>query len=182
MKQIIQLKGSTSSLRAIVPTMYDPRTRQSVALLEQLQAQYGAQVTPPIRVNVRLSESSAQGKTIYEFDPRSRGALDYAVLVETLSTLWNFKPPAAPLAAPSPNGAQAPAMAPEVRALTPTPLRSTDSAPTPAPVVAGAGNILSSTCPICGGPLQRATVAGYRVAYCDHCRYRQQELVSGPRR
>lgn len=181
-KQIIQLKGSTRSLRAIVPTMYDPRTRQSVALLEQLQAQYGAQVTPPIRVNVRLSESSAQGKTIYEFDPRSRGALDYAVLVETLSTTWNFKPPAAPLAAPSPNGAQAPVMAPDVRAPTPVPLHSATSTPTPAPVVAGGGNILSSTCPICGGPLQRATVAGYRVAYCDHCRYRQQELVSGPRR
>ncbi|RRR65720.1 MAG: ParA family protein [Candidatus Viridilinea halotolerans] len=170
LSQLMRLKGSNTSVRAIVPTLFDPRTRQAVALLEDLKGQYGALVTDPIRVNVRLSEASALGRTIYEFDPRSRGATDYARLVEQLSTRWNFtasaRPAAAPDAVPATNGSPAPR----------------PTAPAEPPVVTGAGSMLSLSCPNCGGPLQRATVAGYRVAYCDHCRYRRQELVSGPRR
>lgn len=170
--QVTRVKGSAGSLRAIVPTLYDPRTRQSVELLEQLRERYGGLVVAPIRINVRLSESSAQGQTIYEYDPRSRGAIDYALLVEHLSGLWGYTPnnvhqraattfiPRAPQAPVHP---EAPAAPPQPRA---------------APVVTGAGNVLSTTCPNCGGDLQRATVAGYRVAYCGHCRYRRQELVS----
>ncbi|PDW04224.1 AAA family ATPase [Candidatus Viridilinea mediisalina] len=179
LNQLMRIKGSNNSLCAIVPTLYDPRTRQSVALLDDLRSQYGALVTEPIRVNVRLSEASALGRSIYEFDPRSRGAADYARLVEHLSSRWGFQArlrptPAAPPASmsdPSPNG---PPVTPPPPAARPEP-----SVP---PVVTGAGSMLSLSCPNCGGPLQRATVAGYRVAYCDHCRYRRQELVSGPRR
>lgn len=174
--QVTRVKGGAGSLRAIVPTMYDPRTRQSVELLDQLRARYGALVAAPVRVNVRLSESSAQGRTIYEYDPRSRGAIDYAHLVEHLSGLWGF-------GAPRANGAAAPAFpppAPQAPVLPTAP--AAPPQPRAAPVVTGAGSVLSTACPNCGGPLQRATVAGYRVAYCDHCRYRRQELVSGVRR
>ncbi|HMQ35404.1 MAG TPA: AAA family ATPase, partial [Chloroflexaceae bacterium] len=216
--QIGRVKGGAGSLRAIVPTMFDPRTRQSLDLLTQLRDGYGAIVTAPIRVNVRLSESSAQGRTIYEYDPRSRGALDYALLVEHLSALWGFgarrpepaqavvspapqapappAPPAATAREPAPAVAsvrpEAPAAPPPeaVPAFLPpapqAPVRpEAPAAPPPQrpdPVVTGAGSLLSTTCPNCGGPLRRATVAGYRVAYCDHCRYRRQELVSGARR
>ncbi|NTU86403.1 MAG: AAA family ATPase [Chloroflexales bacterium] len=174
--QVARVKGGTGSLRAIVPTLFDPRTRQSVELLDQLRASYGALVSPPIRVNVRLSESSAAGRSIYEYDPRSRGAIDYAILVERLCELWGFQGPGAhPGEAPAfpPQEATAPVQ-PAVPAAPPPPRA--------APVVAGSGSVLSTTCPNCGGTLQRATVAGYRVAYCDHCRYRRQELVSGIRR
>lgn len=190
--QISRVKGGAGSLRAIVPTMYDPRTRQSVDLLEQLRERHGALVATPIRVNVRLSESSAHGRTIYEYDPRSRGALDYAHLVEHLSGLWGFGAPRANGATPSARQAPA-ARAPEHPSAPAFPpqapqapvLPAAPAAPPPPraePVVTGAGSMLSSACPNCGGPLQRATVAGYRVAYCDHCRYRRQELVSGVRR
>ncbi len=195
--QIGRVKGGSGSLRAIVPTLFDPRTRQSVELLAQLREGYGSLVTAPIRVNVRLSESSAQGRTIYEYDPRSRGALDYAMLVEHLSGLWGFngspaaQAPARP-AAPSPDAA--PARAPAAPDAAPAFLPAEPQAPVhpeaPAvsppqrsdPVVIGAGSLLSSSCPNCGGPLRRATVAGYRVVFCDHCRYRRQELASGARR
>jgi chromosome partitioning protein len=48
-------------------------------------------------------------------------------------------------------------------------------------MVIGGGNMSRLTCPYCGRPLQRATVAGYRVAFCDHCKYKQQELVANSR-
>lgn len=183
-EQIGRVKGGSGALRAIVPTMFDPRRRQSVELLEQLQARYGQIVTAPVRVNVRLSEASSVGKTIYEFDPRSRGSLDYAQLVEHLSGLWGFRPvepaPAPPAPAPARNG-HAPA-APLPPAAPPTSAKPAAQAHPDEPVVAGAGSLLSSVCPNCGGPLQRATVAGYRVAYCNHCRYRRQELATGVRR
>lgn len=174
--QIARVKGGAGSLRAIVPTLFDPRTRQSVDLLAQLREQYGSLVATPIRVNVRLSESSAQGRTIYEYDPRSRGALDYAHLVEHLSGVWSFGGGRANGPAPQafpPPAPQAP-VRPEAPAVAPPPQA--------APVVTGSGSVLSTTCPNCGQQLRRTTVAGYKVAYCDHCHYRRQELVSGVRR
>jgi chromosome partitioning protein len=165
-KQIDRVKGSRRTLRAIVPTMFDPRLKQSQALLEELRTTYGDLVQEPIRTNVRLSESSSAGRTIYEYDPRSRGAHDYARLVEGLSELFHFQPaPRVPAPAPA-----APAE-PNARAATAT-----------GPVVLGAGEMLSSVCPQCGSTLHRATVAGYRVAYCDKCRYRRQELAGGAAR
>lgn len=181
--QLSRVKGSAGSLRAIVPTLFDARTRQSIELLEQLRERYGSLVTAPIRINVRLSESSAQGKTIYEYDPRSRGAADYAQLVERLSDLWGFAPPVSPAPAsapPAPRGD--PPVAPPPAPSPPAPATSPTVASQQEPVVTGAGGLLSLTCPNCGGPLRRATVAGYRVVYCDHCRYRRQELAGGVRR
>ncbi len=187
--QITRVKGGAGSLCAIVPTLFDARTRQSQELLEQLQARYGQLVTAPIRVNVRLSESSALGQTIYEYDPRSRGAIDYAQLVERLSELWGFAPAATAgtphPARPAPSVPAAPKVAIAPQSVTPPPASPVRPAPAPVsaePVVTGAGSMLSLACPNCGGPLRRATVAGYRVAYCDHCRYRRQELAGGTRR
>lgn len=167
-EQLVRVKGSANSLKAIVPTLYDPRTRQAVELLDQLRATYGHLITEPIRVNVRLSEASAQGQTIYEFDPRSRGAADYARLVEQLSARWAFTVPT-PIAATA----------------EPEPLPATPTPPPPEygrPVVSGVGSPDTLTCPHCGKGLQRATVAGYRVTYCNQCHYRKQELASGSRR
>ncbi len=152
--QINRVKGSASAVRAIIPTMVDLRMRQSIELLAHLNRTYGRLVMPPVRVNVRLSEASAIGKTIYEHDPRSRGALDYAQIVELLSKEWNFQP-ARPRPAPA------------------TTQR--------APLVTGGGEVQTDTCPNCGQTLQRATVAGYRIIYCMQCRYRRQELLNGER-
>lgn len=202
-KQVKRLKNSTSSIRIIVPTMFDGRVRQSGAMLKQLQETYGMLVAPPIRVNVKISEASSEGQTIYEYDRRSRGALDYAVLVERLSELWHFHPAAKPASTPGstvgadvpPNGGshsqngrspladvQAQPTG-SVDASLQTPPSSTTAEPsappdTSQPVVTGGGNVQHHTCPQCGHPLRRTTVAGYHVAYCDHCKYKQQELVA----
>ncbi len=62
--QVARVKGSSASIRMIIPTMYDPRMRQSSELLAELRRRYGALVAQPVRVNVRLSEASTQGQTI----------------------------------------------------------------------------------------------------------------------
>lgn len=193
-KQVVRVKNSTASVRIIVPTMFDPRLRQAGTLLAQLQTNYGALVAPPIRINVRLSEASAEGRTIYEYDPRSRGALDYAQLVEHLAQILGHTAPAATLPPPTPPAARATAVPaappPPPEPVTRVPLPTLSAAATreaqpvaaEQPVVTGAGISLQLTCPHCGRTLQRATIAGYRVAFCDHCKYKQQELATGVRR
>jgi chromosome partitioning protein len=208
-KQVIRIKNSASSIRIIVPTMFDTRMRHSVEMLKQLQETYGALIAPPIRVNVRLPESTSQGRTIYEHDRRSRGALDYAHLVDRLSDMWGFHPPsssrprATPRVSPAPqpvssqNGTYhtaSPArpepehhkpFSPHPPAHVPRPAAQPEAPdndqPAPQPVVTGEGNMSQRVCPHCGHLLRRTTVAGYRVAFCDHCKYKQQELVSRSR-
>jgi chromosome partitioning protein len=199
--QVARVKGNSSSVRLIIPTLFDPRVRQSGELLERLRSRFGTLVAAPIRVNVRLSEAPTLGKTIYEYDPRSRGAVDYALLVERLSTMFGFRSHGG-------NGAMAVERAPQAvppagpvpaaRAATPQPTASPPPAPVappapptsaPAPEPAEAQHTpwykaLSGPqgCPNCGHPLQFATLAGYRVAFCENCKYKTQTLAQGPRR
>jgi chromosome partitioning protein len=177
-EQVLRVKGHTGGIRMIIPTLYDPRMRQSGELLDGLRRRYGALVTEPVRVNVRLSEAPTSGRTIYEYDPRSRGAADYALLVERVSDMFGFQPTARP--------------APQVK---PAPVAVAAAMPLPVPQVAVAaepaptpiqplhnGFSAAPACPNCGHPLQHATLAGYRVSYCDHCKYKTQTLAGGPRR
>jgi chromosome partitioning protein len=167
--QIAQIKGNRSSVRLIIPTLFDPRVRQSGELLEQLRERYGTLVAEPIRVNVRLSEAPTLGQTIYEYDPRSRGAVDYALLVERLSTMFGFQAIPRDLARTTPPTLDPPAPAP--------------STPERRPPAATNGLFKGPpACPNCGQPLQHATLAGYRVTYCDNCKYKTQTLAQGPRR
>jgi chromosome partitioning protein len=91
----------------------------------------------------------------------------------------------APVAASAQAPAQSAAATAPPPAVAPVAAQATpERTPAPAeiPLVTGGGSALQLTCPYCGGPLQRATVAGYRVAYCDHCKYRRQDLAAGVRR
>ena len=69
----------------IVPTMFDLRVKQSEGLLEQLQAHFGKRVAPPIRYSVNLSETPGFGETIFTYDKRGRGSMDYAKLAGLLT-------------------------------------------------------------------------------------------------
>lgn len=160
--QINRVKGNSGSVRMIVPTMFDPRMRQSIEILENLQQRYGALVAPPVRVNVRLSEAPAQGQTIYEYDPRSRGAADYARLVEHIATTFDLHANAPSAHVP----AQVASPKPQPPLPDPEPMTASPQPP---------------TCPNCGRPLQFAALAGYRIAYCDHCKYKTQTLLQNRR-
>lgn len=163
LQQQLQRVGN-GTIRCIVPTMFDSRQRQAHELLAQLHSRYGTLVTEPIRVNVRLSEAPAVGRTIYEHDPRSRGALDYAQLVEHVSTLLGLRPTVPP---------------PNAVVVSPTHEREQPKPIGDQPLFRGPTH---EPCPTCAQPLQQTVLAGYRVRYCEQCHYKRQELVHGVRR
>lgn len=71
-------------LRYVLPTALDKRTAQSTEILEQLESTFSGRVLEPIPYNVRLSECSARGLTIWEYAPSSSGAAAYSRLVDTI--------------------------------------------------------------------------------------------------
>lgn len=79
-----QKQNNQLSLKYILPTLFDRRTRQSFDLFQKLKRLFTRQICDPIRYNVRLSEAPANGKTIFEFDPRATGAADYHKLTRRL--------------------------------------------------------------------------------------------------
>ena len=74
--------GGGGAIRLIIPTMYDRRRRVSKQVLDYLKNDFGDRVTRPIGVDTLLSEAPGEGKTIFEYAPRSRGAKDYQYLAK----------------------------------------------------------------------------------------------------
>lgn len=67
-------------------TQYDARQLLDRGMLESMQGIIGETLCRTvIRQNVALSESTTQGKTIFEYAPTSRGSVDYRALTNELS-------------------------------------------------------------------------------------------------
>jgi chromosome partitioning protein len=81
----IQKYRADVTLNYILPTFLDKRIKNPDAILDKLKDLYGEYVCTPIRYNVRLSESPAYGKTIYEYAPGSHGSQDYRDLVRKIT-------------------------------------------------------------------------------------------------
>ena len=81
----IQKYRNDVTLNYILPTFLDKRIKNPDSILERLRELYGQYVCTPIRYNVRLSESPAYGKTIFEYAPGSHGSLDYRELVRKVA-------------------------------------------------------------------------------------------------
>lgn len=73
-------------LRYVLPTAMDRRVKQTSEIMPQLKQNFAGAVCTPIRYNVRLSEAPAHGLHIFEYDPQSNGAKDYAVLTKRIVT------------------------------------------------------------------------------------------------
>ena len=86
LQSISRTLGHTAAIRLVIPTMYDPRRRVSKQVIKLLK-DLGPRVARPIRVDTQLSEAPGHGKTIFEYAPRSRGAVDYARLTETVAKM-----------------------------------------------------------------------------------------------
>lgn len=84
LQNIARTLGRAAAIRLIIPTMYDERRRVSKQVTGLLQ-ELGPRVTNPIRIDTNLSEAPGRGQTIFEFASRSRGAVDYARLCETVA-------------------------------------------------------------------------------------------------
>ncbi len=83
-QQVVVSLPEGIEISKIIPTFYDQRTRKSKEILEDLESFFKGRVASPIRVNVRLSEASSYHQTIFEYDPHSRGAIDYQRLAKEI--------------------------------------------------------------------------------------------------
>lgn len=73
--------------RCYVITRFDSRRKMSWQIEQQLREQYGAEVCETrIAENVSLAESPASKCDVFEHAPGSRGARDYAALLDELET------------------------------------------------------------------------------------------------
>ena len=73
-------------LAGIVLTMYDSRTRLAEQVAQEVRSHFPGQVLEPIVPrSVRLSEAPSFGKPIALYDPRSKGAIAYRGIAESIA-------------------------------------------------------------------------------------------------
>jgi len=84
------LKPNLEILGAVL-TMHDKRNRLSDEILHQLYQYFPNRIfRSVIPRNIRLTESPSFGKTILEYDPKSKGAKAYERLAREIIDLTNF--------------------------------------------------------------------------------------------
>ena len=71
-------------LTKIIPTMHDTRSKINKEMLAKMQNDYYEFVTAPIHLNTKLREAPGGGMPIYTYAKSSRGARDYASLVQSI--------------------------------------------------------------------------------------------------
>lgn len=81
LKDIQDYHGSIR-LAYVLPTFLDGRVKKSQEIMSQLEEYFGQVLCRPIRYNVKLSEASGRGQSIFEYAPGSPGAEDYQQLAE----------------------------------------------------------------------------------------------------
>lgn len=72
-------------IAAILPCLYDNRTKLAREVLGELRAHFPGKVfTRAVAKNVKLAEAPSYGQTIFEYAPESSGASDYRALAREL--------------------------------------------------------------------------------------------------
>ena len=78
-----ELDHPTLAITGVIPTFFDGRTRLSREILQSIRDHFGEVVfATAIRKNVKLDEAQSHHQSIFDYDPRSAGALEYESLVE----------------------------------------------------------------------------------------------------
>jgi chromosome partitioning protein len=78
--------NSELTVRGIIATMYDDRTKHARHIIEEVEARYGIPVMqPPVRKSIRFAEAPARGKSILQHAPKSPGAEAYRELARQLA-------------------------------------------------------------------------------------------------
>ncbi len=82
--------NSDLTVRGVIATMYDDRTRHARAVLDGVHERYGLPVLePPVRKSIRFAEAPARGRCILQHAPSSPGAEAYRSLAATLDGCWH---------------------------------------------------------------------------------------------
>jgi len=92
LKEVKQKLHPTLSILGILITMFDRRNKLSSEVKTELEKNFGSDVfRSHIPRSVRLAEAPSFGKTIFDYDPRSEGALAYYNLArEVLEKLFPY--------------------------------------------------------------------------------------------
>lgn len=70
-------------VRGVVATMFDGRTKLARQVVEEIRARHGLEVfDPPVPKAVKVAEAPAQGRSVLEHAPASKGAVAYRELAE----------------------------------------------------------------------------------------------------
>jgi chromosome partitioning protein len=83
--RLYQRFGTRTHLLGLILTMVDYRTklsRENVLRIRELFGRNVFGIEIRIRINVRLAEAPAEGRTIFEYDPSSTGAVAYRLLAD----------------------------------------------------------------------------------------------------
>lgn len=84
--KIKMFQNDRLKILAIVPVMYDGRTKIAQLSMQKLKKTYEKYVTKSfINVNVSLAEAPMYKKTIYDYRPKSKGARDFSDLAEEIT-------------------------------------------------------------------------------------------------
>ena len=74
--------GTAIKISKIIPTMYDTRNKICKDTIVEIQTEFSQLCSYPIRINSKLKEAPKYGKSIFSYAKTSRGAKDYAQLVD----------------------------------------------------------------------------------------------------
>lgn len=80
-----ELTNPGITVRGVVATMYDARTRHGREVLDDVRTRFGLEVLdPPIPKSVRFAEAPGRGLSILEHAPRSAGSAAYRAIAAVL--------------------------------------------------------------------------------------------------
>lgn len=81
-RSVQNLQRPVPPVTRLLPTFFDETTRVSQRNLDALHHRFPSAVLPPIHRAAVLREAPAVGKTIFEYEPSSRAAREYAQVVQ----------------------------------------------------------------------------------------------------
>ena len=81
-KVINTISNHTIKITKVIPTFYDNRNKKTKQVYNSINRVFPDVISSPIRTCVSISESAGYKKTIFEFAPKSKGAIDYKQLTK----------------------------------------------------------------------------------------------------
>lgn len=106
-KRIAESVNRALELRGIVICMWKGQANLSREVRDEVRRVFGEVVFETmIRQNVKLAEAPSAGRTIFEYDPLSNGALDYQELTNEFLTRHSDRPNVVPGRESSPENSQ----------------------------------------------------------------------------
>jgi len=81
-KGVRELHKAEHKLLGILPTFYDTTTKETKAVIDDLEKNFNNSVMDPIHRATVLRECAAYGKTIFEIEPGGRAAQEYQAVVD----------------------------------------------------------------------------------------------------